>query len=51
MVSPLRCAIYTRYSSAKFDDQRQQKTAEVQVVHGAFTRDQYSSRYSDRSAK
>lgn len=50
MVSPLRCAIYTRYSSAKLDDQRQQETAEVQVVYGAFTRDPLPGRY-DRNAK
>ncbi|WP_296177297.1 hypothetical protein [uncultured Brevundimonas sp.] len=50
MVSALRCAIHARYSSASQDDRRQQETAEVQVVHGAFTRDQLPGRY-DRNAK
>lgn len=51
MVSSLRWTIYTRNSSAKLNDQRQQESAEVQVVHGALTRDQSSSSYSDRNAK
>lgn len=50
MVSPLRCAIHARYSSASLDDQRRQEAVQVQVVHGAFTRDQLPGRY-DRNAK
>ncbi|MNU80287.1 hypothetical protein D3C71_699150 [compost metagenome] len=50
MVSPLRCAIYARYLSAKLDDQRQQETAEVQVVFNAGARDQLPGR-DDRNAQ